>query len=426
MSAMTLALIGGDLGVDASSLVTGVLSQWHGDDRPVVQTLIIDQVLADKTVLENAKVAWVVLDHADDKALDLLLGILVEANLCAVITVANRVRTPGESMNLGLVAAGPDTGPLVLLSILRTVWSMADKVDDLKTEINLLNAHHGGLADQIDKIDEELRLAAQLQKEFLPTQLPEVPGFDFQVLFRPAGYVSGDIYDILMLDEDHVGLFLADAVGHGVPAALMTMYIKRSLHTKDVGKQYPNGYRLVPPGETLARLNRDMCRQTPGAVRFATACYGILDWRCRQLTIARAGHPYPVILRDNQLAQYLDPDGAMLGIFPDEQFESQVVNFDPGDRLLIYSDGFELAFPDPDDPGDQSGWMATRRYIEEFKDLANGPLDEAMGRLTEKLDRQAGSLNQRDDMTIICVDINAEASVLDDRSPTPVVRALAG
>ncbi len=130
----------------------------------------------------------------------------------------------------------------------------------------------------------------------MPSTLPKVSDLAFRVFFRPAGYVSGDIYDISKLDEHHVGVFLADAVGHGVPAALMTMFIKRSLFTKEIDRALPNGYRLVQPSETLAKLNQDLLDQQTGQVRFATACYALIDCRTHKVCMARAGHPPAILL----------------------------------------------------------------------------------------------------------------------------------
>ena len=73
-----------------------------------------------------------------------------------------------------------------------------------------------------------------------------------------TGYVSGDLYDVMRLDETHIGFYMADAVGHGMPAALLTMFIKNALVTKEIG---PGGYRLLAPGETIAKLNEVLLGQ---------------------------------------------------------------------------------------------------------------------------------------------------------------------
>src|SRR4051794_31980740 len=124
------------------------------------------------------------------------------------------------------------------------------EVEALKFELNVLRRRDETLNFYMHRLDEELRLAARLQQDFLPRILPQLGPVHFHTLFRPAGYVSGDLYDIMRLDEHHVGFFICDAVGHGMPAALLTMFIKRALTTKEI---QPSGYRLLDPADALGR-----------------------------------------------------------------------------------------------------------------------------------------------------------------------------
>jgi sigma-B regulation protein RsbU (phosphoserine phosphatase) len=354
-------------------------------------------------------------------------GLVKEQRLPGILTRTNDDRQPGDATDGGIVIAPANSTNPIIAAILRAVWSQARTIDDLRTEINFLQTQSGGLCDQIHKIDEELRLAAQLQQEFLPQSLPKLGDVNFDVLFRPAGYVSGDIYDVLRLDESHIGFFLADAVGHGVPAALMTMYIKRSLLTKEVDPTSERGYRIVPPAESLAKLNHDMCEQNDinedSKIRFATACYGVINCKTLEIEYASAGHPYPMIMRSNGQIDTIKPEGAMLGVFPEEEFETATTQLQPGDRFLIFSDGFEVAFPESDD---NQGHLASEQYIEEFKDLANGSPKDALARLEDKLDNQAGSLNQIDDMTIVCLGVKAQPAAAALPLEEPIIHAKAG
>jgi len=216
--------------------------------------------------------------------------------------------------------------------------------------------------------------------------------------------VSGDIYDLIRLDEDHIGVFIADAVGHGVPAALMTMVICRSLVTKEITG---NTYRLIEPEHVLARLNMEMIRRQGRTTRFATAIYAVVDCRRRTVKLAGAGHPPPVRLLENGSSQTLETRGGLLGVFPDETYDQIEFELAIGDRLLFYTDGFEQAFPDTAEDAHQRR-VPTRQYRSEFDQLSRLPNAAAMiDAINQRLDDQAGSLHQIDDLTLICMHAGA-------------------
>ncbi len=131
-----------------------------------------------------------------------------------------------------------DLGPVK--EIVHQLDSVQKEMDGLREELNLLRRRDETLNFYMHRLDEELRLAARLQQDFLPKSLPNVGRLHFHTLFRPAGYVSGDLYDVMRLDERRIGFYMADAVGHGMPAALLTMFLKHALVTKE----------LLTPGPT--------------------------------------------------------------------------------------------------------------------------------------------------------------------------------
>jgi phosphoserine phosphatase RsbU/P len=408
MGGKTITLIGSSPAALANPAIEAALARWPESDRPATASLTFEQVLEHEAFLDRCGVAWVILDEAQAPGLYSLLAMLQDRHLPSMLSRPEEKHPLGAAFQEGVVIAPLDADSEPVAAILRTLWCQAGVVRSLRVEIAALQAHQGGLCDQIGKIDEELRLAAQLQREFLPAKLPEIGPVEFHVFFRPASYVSGDIYDVIQLDEHHVGFFIADAVGHGVPAALMTMYIKRCLHTKAVDATLPRGYRIVPPDEALAQLNHDMVQQqATGKVRFATACYGVINCKTLELSFARAGHPFPLVLHADDTTELLSPDGGMLGIFPEEKFELMHTRLRPGDRLLLYSDGFEVAFPTREQQGGKRV-LATQQYAEEFKQLAHGSLDTAIEQLITKLDQQLGSLHQRDDLTVVCLGVGYE------------------
>ncbi|MEW6251456.1 MAG: SpoIIE family protein phosphatase [Planctomycetota bacterium] len=194
----------------------------------------------------------------------------------------------------------------------------------------------------------QLRLASQLQREFLPESLPRYGPISFNVLFRPIDYVSGDIYDVHALDEDHVGLALADASGHGIPAALLTVYIKRALRGKALER---GSYRILPPDEVLAGLNEDLLDADLAECPFVAAAYAVLNIRTLELSLARAGLPYPIHRTAAGELQRLECAGGVVGVATNAVFEVQQLQLARGDSVLLFSDGLErvVASPTPRD-----------------------------------------------------------------------------
>ena len=168
-----------------------------------------------------------------------------------------------------------------------------------------------------DNLKEQLRLAGLVQRDFLPSKLPNCAEAQWAATFIPAEWVSGDIYDVARIDEQHIGFYIADAVGHSMPAALLTIFIKHSLVMRETTN---NTYRIFSPTEVITNLNIKMLGQKLSGYQFATCCYCIFNIRTRQLTMARAGHPYPILLRPGQAPRTLETRGSLLGIFENAEF----------------------------------------------------------------------------------------------------------
>lgn len=296
----------------------------------------------------------------------------------------------------------PAPDPTVVLGKLDDVQR---EMDTLRSELGLLRKRDDTLNFFMQRLDEELRLAAKLQQDFLPKTLPTLGPARFHALWRPAGYVSGDLYDVMRLDEKHVGFYMADAVGHGMPAALLTMFVKHALVTKDIT---PDGYRLLTPGEALVRLNHAMLEQNLSQANFATAVYGVLNVETLVLNLAKAGHPAPLLFRDGS-PQPLTPDGCLLGIFSDEPFETQTIQLKPADRILVFTDGLEVAYDEDatakghshatEDPPPAPRW---KRELVARQSL---PPQQLLSDLSADLDQQTGSLDPRDDVAVMVVEV---------------------
>ena len=297
-------------------------------------------------------------------------------------------------------------GPMVCWAHLRTVADeIYGRVAAMTHHHPIIEQLHARMAEVGKKdrelqvhfgyVDEEMRLASRIQRDFLPQEMPTVGDVRFAVIFRPATWVSGDIYDVFQLDEDNIGFYVADVVGHGMPAALLTLFVKRSLQTKWIKS---DSYEIVAPGESLKLLNQDILDQNLSNAQFLTACYGVLNVNTRQFRYARAGHPMPLRIRPDGSFSELDADGAILGIIPDEDYETVTVELEPGEKIMMLSDGVELAFHGSD--GDME-----RIYRDHLAGCMARPVEQLISKLESHLDDQPGSLNPRDDVTFVVAEI---------------------
>ena len=284
--------------------------------------------------------------------------------------------------------------PQTAMTVEAQVEQLQEKIAQLTYDLQFLRRRDEQINGVITKLDEEQRLAARLQQDFLPKRLPQVGPIHFHTLFRPASYVSGDLYDVAQLDETHVAFYVADAVGHGMPAALLTMFMRNALVTKEIGQ---GKYRLLNPSETISRLNNSLCQQNLSNATFATAAYGTIDTKNLTMSLSRGGHPSPVLIRDGKAID-LGIDGALLGIFPDETFADATVQLQRGDRVLVYTDGIEVAFSESDRPDND-------RWRDEILKHPGQPLSHLLEHFSTMLDLHDGSILPKDDLTIVAFDV---------------------
>ena len=156
-------------------------------------------------------------------------------------------------------------------SALLRIKETHDRLTEKTVEIHRINKC---LQQAYQQIDQELELAQRIQASFLPQTLPQVPHVRFAVHYLLCGRVGGDFYDVFRLDEQHVGFYVADAMGHGVPASLLTIFVKKGVKTKEV---FGSQYRLMPPDEVLDRLNRDLIDQQLSEHPFITMVYALFN-----------------------------------------------------------------------------------------------------------------------------------------------------
>jgi sigma-B regulation protein RsbU (phosphoserine phosphatase) len=211
----------------------------------------------------------------------------------------------------------------------------------------------------------------------------------------PAEWVSGDIYDIVRVDEQHIGFYLADVVGHGMPAALLTIFLKQALVMRET---IGNTYRIFSPTEVMKNLNLKMAGQKLSGYQFATCCYCLINIKTLQLTYTRAGHPYPLLIKRHQQPQQLEIQGSLLGIFEQAEYAQRTIQLETGDKLLLYSDGAEPFIGRFDD---QTGFNFNEGFCQ-IKDL---PLIEMTDKFTEIVQNKKIRPSEVDDVTTLGLEV---------------------
>ncbi len=283
-----------------------------------------------------------------------------------------------------------------------TMAQLAPVLRRMNAELSRLQRLGQQLNRHFEEIDKEMRMAGRLQRDFMPRNLPQLPMVRFGQLYRPAAWVSGDIYDAFRVDEEHVAIFVADAMGHGTAAGLMTMFLRKLLVPKVVRN---DSYELASPADVLGELHEGLARQELPNAQFVTAAYGLLNTRTLEFRLARAGHPYPLWIDSSGKLREIVADGGLLGVgdIPPECVETRV-QLEPGDKIVFYTDGIEEQFVAPDEsPG------GGRRYTETLQRYAALDLQVMLETVAHDLDHQEGSLNPADDVTLVAMQLAARA-----------------
>jgi len=185
------------------------------------------------------------------------------------------------------------------------------------------------------RLQGQLEVARQVQLELLPASDPILPGFEISAYNFPTEEVSGDYYDWVRTYEDQIGIVIADVAGKGVPAALLMAFLRASLRAAT-----HIGYS---PHISMSKVNY-LLWESIERNQFVTAFYGLLDATNRTLVYSNAGHNPPLLLDLNGSARFLEQGGLPLGMFRDTRYYEYYLTFEPGQTLVLYTDGVTEAF----------------------------------------------------------------------------------
>ena len=179
------------------------------------------------------------------------------------------------------------------------------------------------------RFEQELEVARLIQQHFLPRELPDLPGWQVAAYYQPAREVGGDFYDVIELPDGRVGFVVGDVTDKGMPAALVMSATRSVLRA--------TAQRLIEPGIVLEGVNEHLCPDMPEKM-FVTCLYGVLDPASGHLRFANAGHDLPKVKTADGIVE-LRARGMPLGLMPGMAYEERQTTLQPGDSVLLHSDG---------------------------------------------------------------------------------------
>jgi sigma-B regulation protein RsbU (phosphoserine phosphatase) len=188
-------------------------------------------------------------------------------------------------------------------------------------------------AQQLEMQAQEMQRAREIQQSLLPKEIPQLAGFELAAAWRPAREVSGDYYDVFKLDEHRLGVCIADVVGKGVAAALLMANVQAAVRA--YASSAENAAQLC------TKVNRLLCENLATG-KFVTFLYGVLNNETQTFDYCNAGNVCPVLVSQGTVRS-IAVGGAVLGVFPEWQYESANLALGSGDRVLLVTDGITEA-----------------------------------------------------------------------------------
>ncbi|TGM99260.1 SpoIIE family protein phosphatase [Leptospira yasudae] len=247
------------------------------------------------------------------------------------------------------------------------------------------------LANYYKGMKEELSLAKRLQSEILP-EIPSIAGIRIHSAYLPMMEVGGDLYDFFEIRPGVLRIFLADATGHGVQAALLTMTLKgilESIKKKD-----------ADPGTILGEFNREYCRNFGNIGMFFSCFLADIDTVARKIVYSSGGHP-PQFFLSSDLVMGLDRTGSLLGLDPSNQYGVFKLSYQHGDRLFLLTDGIYEEF---NSDKQQFGELAVQKILAE---KFNEPMEETIPSILQSLMDHLGTQKIQDDITAILISLDS-------------------
>jgi sigma-B regulation protein RsbU (phosphoserine phosphatase) len=239
-------------------------------------------------------------------------------------------------------------------------------------------------------IKADLKSAARVQQSLLPSSMPQLPGVNVSWMYRPCDELAGDSLNVFELDKSHLGIYLLDVSGHGVPAALLSVAVSRALQPVPdraslVQRRVPGSGLLepTPPSVVAEELNRRY-QLDPETYQYFTILYGLLNIITHELRYVCAGQAGPVYVPAGGQPRKLDQRGIAVGLVSDPAYAEGTLMLNPGDRLYLFSDGLDEA------RNDRNELFGTERVVRAVETSRTFPLARSLDDLVNAAEQWAG------------------------------------
>lgn len=259
----------------------------------------------------------------------------------------------------------------------------------------LVNAElYEKVAENERRLDNELEIAREIQRQLLPKAIPPIGGLEMAVSFTPAAHLGGDLYDLIRFDDGRFAITVGDVSGKGAPAALYGALASGVIRTRAT--------RKYAPAQMLELVNQTL-KLRPIGTQYIALVYAVYEPETKRLTFSNSGLPYPVCSHgDGSGVGFLDISGIPLGLLPDSKYEERVIEIQKGDLIVFYTDGIAER---RDLDGEEFGLKRLAKLVQENRDKTSNEIVKA---IADELERYSGGTPAHDDQTLLVMKMNAE------------------
>ena len=273
----------------------------------------------------------------------------------------------------------------------RSNIALAKRTEQVKRSRDALAGLCNDLENQAEVIERDMNRAEVIQRSLLPHEVQDVPGYCIQGLYRPGRSIGGDLYDAAVIGGRYIVLVIADAAGHGVSAAMVSVLFKNRLHMVDEASGHP-----LRPSQALREINASLFEDLlQPAGMFVTAAFCLIDTQTKKVTMASAGHSPVLCLRADGRMEALQHTGPALGLRSDATFEERTLELNADDQLFLFTDGVFVG------TGEES------LSLESIAAKVRAATDQGPERLEHILHNitQGHEMEGRDDVTMLLLEV---------------------